>query len=279
MTLAVLLGNPREIDNLVVVNRCRAKTADGTLCKNKVKHPGDRCHRHKYGDAPQRQRTPRRRRSTSGRSQSTARRPTATRQPPPSQPRPDPDQQAREREERERQERVEAAAQYCADVANQGALEATTGRIAEYVSDPTWRRLTRHWRATRCRALAALARRILAAKASYHGSFARMILFLPTKLGLHRVVAAFAEELLKNVPLPGDELFVTVGRGMQLVGISLCLATGQDLTSCACFRDMALAETKERVKSLITVTIKDWTQIPPRDSTLPSDPRRGSRDL
>ncbi|HKN52818.1 MAG TPA: hypothetical protein VJX66_09970, partial [Amycolatopsis sp.] len=55
--------------------------------------------------------------------------------------------------------------------------------------------------------------------------------------------------------------FTAVARGVQLTGIMLCLAAGRDLTHCPCFIELALNETKDRVKKILTAALDDWTNL------------------
>lgn len=52
-----------------------------------------------------------------------------------------------------------------------------------------------------------------------------------------------------------------VARGLQVTGILLCLVDGRDLTRCQCFIDLALAETKSRVKQILLAAMDDWTRL------------------
>ena len=61
--------------------------------------------------------------------------------------------------------------------------------------------------------------------------------------------------------LPVDAKFTAVARGVQLTGIMLCLAAGRDLTHCPCFIELALNETKDRVKKILTAALDDWTNL------------------
>lgn len=67
------------------------------------------------------------------------------------------------------------------------------------------------------------------------------------------------EELAANIPLgPIDAKMVAVARGVQVTGIVLCLIDGRELTECRCFVDLALSETKERVKAILIAAMSDW---------------------
>ena len=52
-----------------------------------------------------------------------------------------------------------------------------------------------------------------------------------------------------------------VARGVQVAGILLCVMDGRDLARCECFVDLALTETKERVKQILICAMTDWTNL------------------
>jgi hypothetical protein len=52
-----------------------------------------------------------------------------------------------------------------------------------------------------------------------------------------------------------------VARGLQIVGIAMCLHAERGLTQCACFKDVVIAEGKERVKQLMLYSIENWQDL------------------
>jgi hypothetical protein len=52
-----------------------------------------------------------------------------------------------------------------------------------------------------------------------------------------------------------------VGRGLQVTGILLCLADGQELGRCQCFVDLARTEFKQRVKQILVAAAYDWVNL------------------
>lgn len=66
---------------------------------------------------------------------------------------------------------------------------------------------------------------------------------------------------MSNIPLPIDAKMIAVARGVQVAGILLCVMDGRDLSKCECFRDLALAETKERVSQILVAGMSDWTSL------------------
>ena len=122
-------------------------------------------------------------------------------------------------------------------------------------------------RRKRCRTLAQLAADLLAAKQKIHdllGSLASGALGL---FGAGDSAQAFAGELAPNIPLPVDAKIIATARGIRVTGVMLCLANGTDVTLCQCFIDLALAESKARVRRLMIAAMGDWTRLkafPPR---------------
>ncbi|MGL5823550.1 MAG: hypothetical protein ACRCYU_01615 [Nocardioides sp.] len=155
---------------------------------------------------------------------------------------------------------VEVAAAFTADVIVDGWPEAVADRANKYVTEPTWRRAFRG-SGRRCRLLADLARAVLRQKEVLHdivgsaaGQVARWL-----QLGLF--AQQLAAELTKKIPLPPDTQFIAVARGVQITGILVCVADGTDLTRCQCFIDLALAETKTRVRELMIAATEDWARL------------------
>lgn len=85
-----------------------------------------------------------------------------------------------------------------------------------------------------------------------------------------RVAQTFVRELARNLPLPPDAKLVATVRSVQIVGVFLCIITDGDLVKCQCFIDLALAETKARVKRILVAGIADWAGLAafaPKDSS------------
>jgi hypothetical protein len=158
-------------------------------------------------------------------------------------------------------ERVEKAAEFCVAALNDGWQEAVADRATNYVTEMTWQQLFRKRRRRRCRILAELASAVLAGKKKLHdlvGSFAS---WLVSFISGDRVVQAFVRELASNIPLPPDAKLVATARGIQVTGVLLCLLNGDELTRCQCFIDLALTETKTRVKKILVAAMNDWTGL------------------
>lgn len=152
---------------------------------------------------------------------------------------------------------VEEAASFCSDVLVDGWKETVADRASGYVTETTWRKVMRG-RRRRCRALARLAKAILAGKKALHDSVGSLAAWIGSALGLTRIEQQFARELAARIPLPPDAKLVAAARGVQVTGILVCLTNGDDLLLCQCFIDLALEETKSRLHALLVAAEGDW---------------------
>jgi hypothetical protein len=108
---------------------------------------------------------------------------------------------------------------------------------------------------------------VLAGKKKLHDLVGWFAGWLTSFVGGDHVTKMFARELASKIPLPLDAKLIAVARGLQVTGILLCLVDGSDLTRCQCFIDLALAETKTRVRAILLAALEDWTGLaayPPR---------------
>jgi hypothetical protein len=248
--------------------RCRAVTQDGTLCRNRVTSEGQHCYLHR-GFRTARLQVPKR---TTPSSRGTA--PNSSSREPAVQgepfwqpgkrwersPRPPRPPSAPSRNERNRR-RVKEAAEFCADSLSAGWQAAVVGRVTGY-AESTWERLARSHRKRSCKALARIARSILETKAALHKAAGRVSGWVSAALGANGAARAFTEELVSNIPFgPFDAKMIGVARGVQVTGILLCIMDGKDLTTCECFIDLALAETKERVDHILVTAMSDWSGL------------------
>ncbi|GAB2764512.1 hypothetical protein [Amycolatopsis magusensis] len=142
-----------------------------------------------------------------------------------------------------------------------GWQETVAGRATDYITDRTWHKLFTRRRSRLCRALAELAAETLATKTKMHNAVGSIAAWFARRLKAGKLAEAVARELAANLPLPLDTKFTAVARGVQLTGIAVCLANGRDLTECPCFIDLALSETKERVKQILTAAVDDWVKL------------------
>lgn len=235
--------------------RCRARTNTNTLCKNRVAKAGQRCRLHKGQPeaGPRHLTAQRQKRSTTtatrmvGKQRNTA--PTRTKS-------------IREAAEAcRRRKRIDDAAELCREILTDGWQETAASRATNYVTKETWKALFVSRRTKHCKVLADLANSILTGKQKMHdlvGAFARWIM---SRLGAGKFEQKLAQELSVKLPLPWDAKLVAVARGVQVTGILLCLADGRDLGRCQCFIELALTETKTRVKKMLSAAIEDWTNL------------------
>ncbi len=149
---------------------------------------------------------------------------------------------------------------FCADTLSSSWQEAVADRATDY-AQTAWQRLTRSRRKRNCKALARIARSILAAKAQLHKAIGWTFGRVAGALGAGDPAQAFAKELASNIPLPTDAKMIAAARGVQIAGILLCVMDGRDLTKCECFIDLAMAEAKERVNRILVAAMSDWTGL------------------
>jgi hypothetical protein len=121
--------------------------------------------------------------------------------------------------------------------------------------------LSRSRRKRNCKALARIASSILATKTFVHKGVGQLFGWAAGALGAGDAARAFTEELMSKIPLPIDAKMIAVARGVQVAGILLCVMDGRDLTKCECFRDLAIAETKERVNEMLVTAMSDWANL------------------
>jgi hypothetical protein len=165
------------------------------------------------------------------------------------------------RQEQKKQERIEKAAQYCSEVVKDGWAETVAAHATNYVMEETWRALFRS-RKRNCKSLAKLAKEILAYKDKFHKMLGGILAWLLSLLGVGDTPRRFAKELASRIPIPPiDAKAIAVARGVQIAGIVVCVSSGDDLTRCQCFRDLALVETKTRVKKILVAATKDWADL------------------
>ena len=163
--------------------------------------------------------------------------------------------------EERRRERVRAAADYCSDILADGWADSVAERAADYVSPEIWERLFSR-RKNQCKALARLAQRVIAVKEELHDWIGGLVAWVLALLGVGATGREFAGELARNIPIvPVDAKIVAVARGLQVSGVTLCIFRSEDITSCQCFIDLALEETKSRVKKILVAAMDDWAKL------------------
>jgi hypothetical protein len=136
-----------------------------------------------------------------------------------------------------------------------------TARATNYVSEQTWKSLF-HARKRNCKSLARLAKDILAGKEKIHKMVGSIAAWLLSLFGISETARRFAGELASQIPIPPlDAKAIAVARGVQVAGIVVCVSAGDDVTRCQCFIDLALTETKTRVKKILIAATHDWTAL------------------
>lgn len=159
------------------------------------------------------------------------------------------------------QSRVEKAAAFCADVVKDGWEKTVASRAADCLTPKTWNRLFRRRRQGDCKKLAAFAKGLLDGKEKLHELAGSLGAWIAGKFGAQALERTVAKELAKKIPIPVvDEKTAVVARGIQMIGISLCLTRDIPLEQCQCFIDLALEETKEHVKEKLAAALGEWAQ-------------------
>ena len=157
------------------------------------------------------------------------------------------------------QRRVDEAVTLCVNIGLDGWEEVVSGRVADCLTDATFRRLFKH-RSGNCRFLADLAKAILKGKEKMHEIIGGIGSWVAGKFGAEPIERTVARELARRIRIPVvDEKVIVVARGLQMIGILYCLAGNIPLSRCPSFIDLARAETKERVKEILEAAMEDWT--------------------
>jgi hypothetical protein len=150
---------------------------------------------------------------------------------------------------------------FCIPVLTDGWRQTVADRATDYVTDATWHQLFRVGRRRRCKLLAEGASKIVAGKKRLHQWAGSLVAWTVSLFTGDRIVQAFTRELAARIPLPYEAKVVAVARGIQITGILLCVVNGDDLTRCQCFVDLALEETKTRVKKILLAAVSDWAGL------------------
>ena len=209
--------------------QCGALMRDGTPCGLLVAHEGESCYRHETPEEAGRRLA----------SELVV--------------------QSRGRAEVLVPDRVVSALDHCARlVTSEQWRDAVAGMVIDRVPDKTWTALLTSGRSDRCLALADTAADVLIAGKSPRGPVTRR---MRVAAGLGRTDQRFARQLARRIKLPAAARATAVGRGLQVTGILLCLADGQDLDRCQCFVDLARTEFKQRVKQILVAAAHDWVNL------------------
>lgn len=173
------------------------------------------------------------------------------------------EQDAQRELRKQEEDQIKLAADFCRTTIEEGVINATADNITERVNEKTWATLRRKWRTFRCRWLAQLAQKILDTKSQIHTSIAD-VAALKWWAPLHNPERVFFHQLVKSIPLPGDQQFEAAAHGLRLTGVCLCCMQGRRLDKCECFRALAKQYTKEEIRSFLVSTGTDWMQGPGR---------------
>jgi hypothetical protein len=156
---------------------------------------------------------------------------------------------------------VEEAESFCADILTEGWKVAIEDKVTGYVTKDSLRQLTGHNNKKACGSLARFAEDVLRGKKWLHDVVGSVVRWIVSLLTGNWMAQVFAKKLASKIPLPWDAKIVAVARGIQIIGIFICLADGRDLTRCECFIDLALEETKTRMKQILGTALGDWRDL------------------
>lgn len=159
---------------------------------------------------------------------------------------------------------MKQAVDFCLDTLNDGGASTIADRASAYVTDKSWDALVKQHRRKGCGDLAKLARRILLGKEQIHDFLGRSAGSFMGFLGRPRIERIFVQEVVSRIPLPIDVRLSAAARALQIAGIYVCLAGGQDLADCACLKDVLKLEGQAQVQKLILGSIQDWRELPAR---------------
>jgi hypothetical protein len=150
----------------------------------------------------------------------------------------------------------EAAATALADALTDGISGAIAGRVANRVADylgrlGAWRlRRQRRWAAVDCQALGDSARAVLALKQKAHELTGQAVSALLPE-GTPRFHRILVRKIAEKLPLPWDVKLEAIARGLQVIGIWMCLVQNLPLEHCPCLQMYGVARFKERIEQEI----------------------------
>jgi hypothetical protein len=143
-------------------------------------------------------------------------------------------------------------------------IRGISERNARQWAPKTWNRLFGKRRQADCKVLADMAKSLLDGKKALHDLIGSVTSRVAGWMGGKGVECAVVRQLAQRIPIPAiDQKTIVVARGLQMIGILLCISQGIPLNRCQSFIDLALAETKERVKQILVAAMDDWTSPSP----------------
>jgi hypothetical protein len=157
----------------------------------------------------------------------------------------------------------EAAATALADALTDGISSAIASRLSDRVVDYLGRlgayrlrRQRRRWAEVDCRALADTARAVLALKKKTHELTGEAVSALLPE-GTPRFHRMLVKKIAEKVPLPWDVKLEAIARGLQVIGIWLCVVQNLPLERCACLQMFGVALFKERIEQCIVDLLEE----------------------
>ena len=139
--------------------------------------------------------------------------------------------------------------------ARDGLRPTIADRVADRVVDylgwsGRWRLRARRWRLGDCRLLAQTARAVLDLKRKLHEVTGEAVSWLlpPDTPRFHRMLV---KKVAAKVPLPPDVKLEAIARGLQIVGIFMCIVGNVPLERCACLQMLGPQLAKEQVKQYV----------------------------
>jgi hypothetical protein len=162
----------------------------------------------------------------------------------------------------------EASAAFVADVLIDGLNPALAGqlsdRVTQYLGEAEKRRLRRRSRKrVDFELLAAAARAVLRLKQQTHDLVGEAVSEMFDRLvrELSRFQRLLVKKLAAKLPLPWDVKLAAIARGLQVIGIWMCLVQDLPLERCPCMRMFSVTLVRERIEQ----EIKDLLDATQRD--------------
>ena len=149
-----------------------------------------------------------------------------------------------------------ASAAFIADVVTQGLHPAVAGeladRVTQYLGTEGKRQpRRRHRKGVDCELLAEAARAILGLKRARTGRRSSHRDVRAPGAGTARFQRLLVRKLAEKLPLPWDVKLEAIVRGIQVVGVWICVVQELPLEDCPCLQMMGGAELKERIEQEI----------------------------
>jgi hypothetical protein len=141
------------------------------------------------------------------------------------------------------------------DVLADGLRPTIGDRVADRVVDylgwsGRWRLRTRRWSGVDCRLLAQTAKAVLDLKRKLHDVTGEAVSrLLPSDTP--RFQRMLVKKIVAKVPLPPDIKLEAIARGLQIIGIFMCIVGNVPLERCACLRMLGPQLIKEQIKRYV----------------------------